>query len=77
LEDISVLFTPDADLIEITEKYVEQNSGVDRKTIGKILQKLVKIPYNHVGVIELAEDLDIGTVTQIFIRVNSEGVELS
>ena len=32
-----------------------------------------KIINNHVGVIELAEDLDIETVTEIFIRVNSAG----
>ena len=32
---------------------------------------------NHVGLIELAEDLDIETVTEIFIRVNSAGAELS
>jgi hypothetical protein len=30
-----------------------------------------------VGVIELAEDLDIETVTEIFIRVNSAGATLS
>ncbi|MBF0192825.1 MAG: hypothetical protein HQL99_17060, partial [Magnetococcales bacterium] len=29
------------------------------------------------GVIELVEDLDIETVTEIFIRVNSAGSELS
>jgi hypothetical protein len=33
--------------------------------------------HNHVGVIELAEDLDIETVTEIFIRVNSAGKALS
>jgi hypothetical protein len=38
---------------------------------------LRKIINNHVGVIELAEDLDIETVTEIFIRVNSAGTELS
>ena len=32
---------------------------------------------NHVGMIDLAEDLDIETVTEIFIRVNSAGVSLS
>ncbi len=36
-----------------------------------------KIINNHVGLIELAEDLDIETVTEIFIRVNSAGAELS
>ncbi len=42
-----------------------------------MLEKLRKIVNNHVGVIELAEDLDIETVTEIFIRVNSAGAELS
>ena len=39
--------------------------------------KLLKIINNHVGLIELADDLDIETVTDIFIRVNSAGAELS
>lgn len=77
IEDISVLFSPEGDLIELTEDYVAQNPGADRKAIGKVLQRLGKIVNNHVGVIELAEDLDIETVTEIFIRVNSAGVELS
>lgn len=42
-----------------------------------ILEKLRKIINNHVGIIELAEDLDIETVTEIFIRVNSAGASLS
>ena len=42
-----------------------------------MLEKLGKIINNHVGLIELAEDLDIETVTEIFIRVNSAGAELS
>ncbi len=37
------------------------------------IEKLRKIINNHVGIIELAEDLDIETVTEIFIRVNSAG----
>jgi hypothetical protein len=35
------------------------------------------ITSNQIGLIELASDLDIETVTEIFIRVNSEGVSLS
>ncbi len=77
IEDISVLFGPEADLIELTERYVARNPGADRRAVGKVLQKLCKVVSNHVGVIELAEDLDIETVTEIFIRVNSAGVELS
>src|SRR5207248_9960305 len=53
------------------------NPSADRKQVGKVLQKLGKIINNHVGLIVLAEDLDIETVTEMFIRVNSAGAELS
>ncbi|MDN5872598.1 MAG: DUF262 domain-containing protein [Nitrococcus sp.] len=77
IDDVSAIFHPDADLIDLTERYVGRNPGSDRKTIGKLLQRVGKIVNNHVGLIELAEDLDIETVTEIFIRVNSAGTELS
>lgn len=47
------------------------------RLVSRVLERLRKIINNHVGVIELAEDLDIETVTEIFIRVNSAGTELS
>ena len=77
IEDVAAVFAPEADLIELTEDYVAKNPAADRKQIGKVLQRLGKIINNHVGLIELAEDLDIETVTEIFIRVNSAGAELS
>ena len=77
IEDVAAVFTPEADLIDLTEEYVAKNPAADRKHVGKVLQKLGKIINNHVGLIELAEDLDIETVTEIFIRVNSAGAELS
>jgi hypothetical protein len=77
IEDVAAVFAPEADLIDLTEDYVAKNPGADRKQVGKVLQRLGKIINNHVGLIELAEDLDIETVTEIFIRVNSAGAELS
>lgn len=77
IEDVAAVFAPDADMIELTEGYVAKNPAADRRLVGKVLQKLGKIINNHVGLIELAEDLDIETVTEIFIRVNSAGAELS
>ena len=77
IDDVVKIFDPEADIFEIVEQYVERNEGTDRKQVGKVLQKLGKIVNNHVGLIELAEDLDIETVTEIFIRVNSAGTELS
>ncbi|WP_269613305.1 GmrSD restriction endonuclease domain-containing protein [Prochlorococcus marinus] len=75
--DISSLFDSDNDLLDVIEEYMERNPTADRKTVGKSIQKLLKILNNQVGLIELAEDLDIETVTEIFIRVNSAGAELS
>ena len=77
IEDVAEVFAPDADMIELMESYAAKNPAADRRLVGKVLQKLGKIINNHVGLIELAEDLDIETVTEIFIRVNSAGAELS
>ena len=77
IDDITKIFSADADLIELTESYTKLNEGADRKVVGKALLNVSKIMYNHVGLIELADDLDIDTVTLIFIRVNSAGTNLS
>lgn len=75
--DVAAVFAPDASLTELTDTYTEKNPAADRKRVSRVLEKLRKIINNHVGVIELADDLDIETVTEIFIRVNSAGTELS
>jgi hypothetical protein len=77
IEDVAAVFAPDASLTELTDTYTDKNSDADRKRVSRVLEKLRKIINNHVGVIELADDLDIETVTEIFIRVNSAGTELS
>lgn len=77
IPDVADVFAPEADLIDLIDNYSTRNPAADRKTIGKVLQRLGKIINNHLGIIELAEDLDIETVTEIFIRVNSAGVPLS
>lgn len=77
IEDVSAVFAPDASIMELTENYALNNADADRRRVSKVLEKLRKIINNHVGIIELAEDLDIETVTEIFIRVNSAGAELS
>jgi hypothetical protein len=77
IKDIADLFAAEAKLLQITKAYSEANAGVDADALFGALEKLRKIINNHVGLIELAEDLDIETVTEIFIRVNSAGAELS
>ena len=77
MADVADLFSPNAKLLQITKAYASANAGVDDDKLFGTLERLRKIINNHVGVIELSEDLDIETVTEIFIRVNSAGATLS
>ncbi len=77
LKDVADVFSPESSLADLTDTYADKNPTADRKRVSRVLEKLRKIINNHVGVIELAEDLDIETVTEIFIRVNSAGATLS
>jgi hypothetical protein len=77
IPDIADLFKPEASLLTTTNAYAAANPGVDAEVIHRTLERLKAIVHNHVGVIDLAENLDIETVTEIFIRVNSAGAELS
>lgn len=75
--DIATIFSPEVKLLKLAKAYTEANPDLDEDAIYETLEKLRKIIYNHVGVIELSDTLDIETVTEIFIRVNSAGVPLS
>jgi len=83
IKDISQLFTspesykPRLSPYQMLKDYCAKNPNVSEEAIAAALQKLRDIEHHQVGVIELADDLDIETVTEIFIRVNSKGVELS
>lgn len=77
IPEIGELFSPDARLLQITKNYCTNNPDVNEDKVFSALERTRKIINNHVGVIELADDLDIETVTEIFIRVNSAGAELS
>lgn len=65
------------DLFEIADNYFELNPDVDKKHVRNAFSNLINIPKKQIGLIELAPDLDIETVTEIFIRINSKGVVLS
>lgn len=65
------------DLFEIADNYFELNPDVDKKQARNAFSTLINIPKKQIGMIELAPDLDIETVTEIFIRINSKGVVLS
>lgn len=75
LHDISEAIN--GDLFEIADYYFELNPDVDKKHVRSAFSNLVNISKKQIGLIELSPDLDIETVTEIFIRINSKGVVLS
>jgi hypothetical protein len=76
IKDVSEVFKADG-LFDIVTEYCAANPTVTQNDLFKTLEKLRGIRSNLVGVIELDGELDIETVTEIFIRVNSAGAELS
>jgi hypothetical protein len=77
IPDIAVVFDPETKLLDLINEYHAKNDGTNKDEIFRSLEALKGITSNQIGLIELAPDLDIETVTEIFMRVNSEGVQLS
>lgn len=75
LPDISQAIN--GDLFEIADQYFSINPDADKRQVREAFTNLTNIPKKQIGLIELAPDLDIETVTEIFIRINSKGVVLS
>jgi hypothetical protein len=64
-------------LIKIVRDYTQLNPEADPNAVEQNISHLLGIQTKQVGTIDLAHDLDIETVTEIFIRINSQGVVLS
>jgi hypothetical protein len=77
LPDVAKVFDPSSSVFQLVTDYCTANGGCSQDKIFKVIEKLRGIVHNHVGIIELSENLDIETVTEIFIRVNSAGSPLS
>lgn len=77
IPDISKILSPEIEVLEFVNKYCENNEGSDQNEIFKSIEPLLGVIHNQIGLIELNSDLDIETVTEIFIRINSQGAILS
>ncbi len=77
IADIATIFDRNTKLFELVNNYCDRNADTCKDDIFLSLETLRGITSNQIGLIELSADLDIETVTEIFIRVNSEGVPLS
>jgi hypothetical protein len=77
IPDISKIFSNDVNMLEFVDEYIANNQMANRNLIYERLDMLRKVIGKQIGMIELDSDLNIETVTEIFIRINSKGVVLS
>jgi hypothetical protein len=78
VSDISSFFKNGFDMFGFVQQYCSENEIVENQNkIGQIINRILNIRFSNIGVIELSHELDIETVTEIFIRINSQGVVLS
>jgi len=76
IPDVARLFSPDFKILKAVEDYCRHNGLENKDDIHESLESLKGIVNNPIGLIELNSNLDIETVTEIFIRINSAGVVL-
>lgn len=79
IDDIATIFKDDFDPFTFVSEYVQLNADKDLKAneINKAIMELLKIKQRQIGVITLDKDLSIDEVTEIFIRINSQGAKLN
>ena len=76
IPDISEVFTGRG-LLSFTRTYLEKNPDADPSVVESNIERLLSIRNAQIGIISLNDDLDVETVSEIFIRINSKGVPLS
>lgn len=76
ISDVSELFTATS-TFGFVKNYLEANPNVDVSTVESAISALEAIKTAQIGIISLNDDLDVETVSEIFIRINSKGVPLS
>ncbi len=77
IADISEVFKADFDSFEFIEQYAEKNPEVSKREVNQALVRLLAIKNCQLGAIILVPQLDIGEVTEIFVRINSQGKRLN
>ncbi len=77
IADISEMFKTDFKRGRFVSNYCEQNPEMDSDELHDILDSLIGIKNRQIGVITLDKGLTIDEVTDIFIRINSQGAKLN
>lgn len=77
IADVQPLVSGEVKPWQFMQNYMQSNPDYDENLIYETIGRLIDMLKKPVGLIELSHDLDIETVTEIFIRINSKGVVLS
>jgi len=76
IPDIADVVSGKINILEMVDEYLSKNKSLDRNDLYKRIENLTSIIKKQIGLIELSPELEIDTVTEIFIRINSQGVVL-
>jgi hypothetical protein len=76
IHDISEFFSGSSQLTFL-RRYFDKNPDADEAQVEAAVARLAGIEHAQVGVISLADNLDVDTVAEIFVRINAKGVPLS
>ena len=77
IADISEVFKTDFKRGSFVSQYCKSNPEIDADKLHDILDNLIGIKNRQIGVITLDKELTIDEVTEIFIRINSQGAKLN
>ena len=77
ISDISEILNGNTNAFSYINSYLSSNPDLENEKVVQSISKLFNLTKKQIGLIDLAADLDIETVTEIFIRINNQGVVLS
>jgi hypothetical protein len=77
IADIADVFKSDFKRASFVSLYCDANPEMDADKLHDILDRLIGIKNRQIGVITLDKELTIDEVTEIFIRINSQGAKLN
>ena len=77
ISDISEVFKPTFSTRKFINQYLEDNPEADEDKVDHAISQLLGIKSCQIGAILLVPQLDISEVTEIFVRINSQGKRLN
>lgn len=77
IADIATIFNSEFKRGSFVSNYCELNPDINSDRLHDILDDLIGIKNRQIGIITLDKELSIDEVTEIFIRINSQGAKLN